>query len=610
MKNILILAMTLLVSTVALAQSKYTIDVDLINVLDDRIMLTMNTPTVTGDSVEFHIPKIVPGTYSISDFGRFVQDFKAYDAQGAELMVDSVTANRRLITGAKSLSKITYWIEDTYDTKQGNVIFEPAGVNIEEGKNFVINTFGVVGYLEGMKDMPYEVTFTKPANMFGASALKKEMINDTVDVFYTNNYFDLADGPILYCEPDTTTFIVGGAEILVSVYSPNNKLESSFVKDQLVPTLEAQKIYMGGELPVKNYAFLIYLTDGPTLSGGMGALEHSYSSMYVLPEIDPERIAQIVRDVAAHEFFHIMTPLNIHSEEIGDFDFINPKMSKHLWLYEGMTEYAAGLAQVKYGEMSFSDYIEDMAGKIEHSARFQDDLPFTEMSKGCLDEYEDQYGNVYQKGALIGMSLDIRLRELSGGAYGVEEMMIDLATMYGVEQSFKDEVLFDTITALTFPEIRAFFDDYVEGPIPIPYSEFLAKVGLTYTEGQDTTELSLGNVGLSLGEDNRLVIAGVDQMNEFGLEMEYHDGDVLISINGEEVNLETYKEVFENYKKNNVEGDLITVVVQRENKKGKLKSVKLKGHALAVEVKSKSELSVNKGASEAQLALRKAWVNQ
>ena len=30
-----------------------------------------------------------------------------------------------------------------------------------------------------------------------------------------------------------------------------------------------------------------------------------------------------------------------HSEEIGNFDFQKPKMSRHLWLYEGLTEYAA-----------------------------------------------------------------------------------------------------------------------------------------------------------------------------------------------------------------------------------------------------------------------------
>jgi predicted metalloprotease with PDZ domain len=36
--------------------------------------------------------------------------------------------------------------------------------------------------------------------------------------------------------------------------------------------------------------------------------------------------------------FHIITPLSIHSKEIQDFDYNDPKMSQHLWMYEGVTD--------------------------------------------------------------------------------------------------------------------------------------------------------------------------------------------------------------------------------------------------------------------------------
>jgi predicted metalloprotease with PDZ domain len=45
---------------------------------------------------------------------------------------------------------------------------------------------------------------------------------------------------------------------------------------------------------------------------------------------------------------------------------------------------------------------------------FDNSLSFTEMSKNSM-ERQDQYMNFYQKGALIGLCLDIRLRELSDG---------------------------------------------------------------------------------------------------------------------------------------------------------------------------------------------------
>jgi predicted metalloprotease with PDZ domain len=44
-----------------------------------------------------------------------------------------------------------------------------------------------------------------------------------------------------------------------------------------------------------------------------------------------------------HMNFSYRTPLSIHSKEIQDFDYNDPKMSQHLWMYEGVTEYFANL---------------------------------------------------------------------------------------------------------------------------------------------------------------------------------------------------------------------------------------------------------------------------
>jgi predicted metalloprotease with PDZ domain len=610
--KILVAVLTLIIVTgVAWSQDKYQVSIDLRKVVDDKVKVTYSCPEINQDSIEFHVPKIVPGTYSIYDFGRFLSDFKAFDKKGNELLTDSLDLNRTLILNAKKLSRITYWVEDSYDTNQGNTIFEPAGTNIEEGKNFVLNTFGFMGYLDGMKHLSFEVKIDFPDGMFGASSLQKKALHDSSDIFRAPNYFDLADGPIMYCKPDTAVFDVGGADVLISVYSPNDVLKSDFVKEQIEGTLTAQKAYLGDTLPVDNYAFLIYLIPGASRSGGFGALEHSYSSLYTLPEVNPAFLAQHIRDIAAHEFFHIVTPLNIHSEEIGEFDFIDPKMSKHLWLYEGMTEYAAGLAQVKYGPMTFEAYLDVIKGKIKSAKKFKDDLPFTEMSMGCLKKYKKEYYNVYQKGALIGLALDIRLRELSDGKYGVQDLMKNLAKEYGKEKSFKDNELFEKITALTNPEIREFFSTYVEGPIPIPYEEFLNKVGVEYIPGRKDKELSLGHISFGVNsEDNRLVINSIDAMNTFGKNMGYEEGDVIFKFDGVEIDIENYDEEFLAFKERHKVGDEIEAIVMRTNENGKTKKKKLSAEAIEVTVKKSGKISIIPDMDEKQKALRMAWINK
>ena len=185
--------------------------------------------------------------------------------------------------------------------------------------------------------------------------------------------------------------------------------------------------------------------------------------------------------VASHEFFHILTPLNIHSEEILEFNFLDPVLSKHLWLYEGMTEYATIHMPVKQRMINLEKFAKEIEGKIRGMERFDNNLSMTEMSTKAI-ERQDQYMNFYQKGALIGLCLDIRLRELSQGKIGTQDLVQKLMKKFGSEKAFKDEELFDEITAITFPEIRKFFKDYVEQGEPIPLKESLQKVGLDYDQ--------------------------------------------------------------------------------------------------------------------------------
>ncbi len=438
--------------------------------LKDLSTFKTSSEVLKGDSISFFMPKIVPGTYSIYDFGRFLSDFKVLDKEGKEIEFSHPNENEwRFPT--ENVYKITYLVDDTFDSKQDNKVFEPGGTDINDDV-FVINTHGFFGYLEGFKRQPFEINVIKPEKFYGSTPLVAAKSDKKTDTYLVSDYHLLADSPMLYCVPDTLTFDVGGAEILVSVFHGKGTVKAKEVAKEVQKSLEAQKNYLGGTLPIQKYAFLIYIFDGFSNSGSYGALEHSYSSLYYLPNSNAERLANTVVEIAAHEFFHILTPLSIHSEQIHYFDFINPEMSKHLWLYEGVTEYFANHVLLQQNLISLEEFLGKMQDKVIEANNYSD-VPFTEMSLGCLDEYADEYGNVYEKGALIGWMLDIRLRELSDGKYGLMSLMQDLSKKYGVDKPFKDDKLFDVITEMTYPEIRTFFADYVEGSKELPYTDYL-----------------------------------------------------------------------------------------------------------------------------------------
>lgn len=586
--------------------------VDLTKVHNDMLTVDLTVPAINADTATYRLPAMVPGTYKVYNFGRFVQQFKAFDKSGKEMNVVHPDENTWKIGDARSLYRINYEIEDSWDYKiKNNFVFEPAGTNFQADTNFVINNHGFFGYFDGMKRSAYEISITHPEGFYGATGLSDVKRNGNTDVFTTANYMDLVDGPIMYCRPDTAHVLVGGADVLISVYSPNKLVSSKFVADSLRILLDLQRQYLGGTLPVKNYAFLIYLNDNPRgyKSGSFGALEHSYSSMYTLMEMKQEQIAQTVKDVSAHEFFHIVTPLNIHSREIGDFDYNKPAMSQHLWMYEGLTEYAAHHVQVKYGTLSLQEYLGVIHDKMVTAENYKDELSFTEMSKGCLGKYEDQYGNVYAKGMLIGMCLDIKLRQLSGGTYGTQELMRDLSKKYGKYQSFEDDSLFADIVKLTYPEIGKFLKDCVSGDNPLPYEEVLGLVGIEY-KARATLEVldPLGGYDLFLDKDNNVRFYP-NSITDFGREMGYRKGDVLVSVNGKKVDASNAEQVLGELQQNAKDGMKIKVVVKRYDN-GRWVTVKMKGKLHPDKISRRHYLRVSDDASPEQIKLRKAWINK
>ncbi len=586
--------------------------VDLTKVHDDKLTVELITPIIALDSIVYRMPAIVPGTYKVYNFGRFISNLKATDKNGRVLKIDTLDRNSWKIRDAKSLYKITYDVEDTWDTKQkSNMVFEPAGTNIEDS-NFVLNNHGFFGYFDNMKRTEYVVSITHPQQMYGSTGLNNVVRSGNTDKYFVPNYMDLVDGPIMYCRPDTTQLHIGGSEILISVYGPRKLVTSRFVADSLQGILHAQALYLGGTLPIKNYAFIIYLTGNPSgfKSGSYGALEHSYSSMYTLIEQNPEFIAQTIKDVAAHEFFHIVTPLNIHSEEIGNFDFNHPEMSQHLWMYEGLTEYSAHHVQVKYGNLSMEGFFEVMSEKISRSEQFTEGLPFTEMSKNCLGETEDDYLNVYQGGALIAMCLDLKLRYLSNGAYGTQELMRDLAKMYGKDSSFKDDSLFGDIVRLTYPEIGVFFDKHVKGAEDLPFAECLGYAGIEYKRKKTLTIMDpLGGFGFYIDSTNRVILYPVAP-NAFGKRIGYQRGDVLVSINGKKIKPATAAAQIKEIEAGLKADQMMTVKVLRKNSKGKYVPSKLEASIAPIEKVVFKYIGAMPNPTPEQLKIRKAWINK
>lgn len=569
----------------AVAKEQVGVAINLNDVKEDKVLVTITSPKINIDEITYSIPKIVPGTYSVDDYGKYIEDFKAFDSKGNMLPVTKTDDNTWNIKNAKTLVKITYLVNDTFDTEKGggfgqNDIFSPAGTNIDAGKNFMLNMHGFAGYFQDKKDLPYNVSISHPETLWGATSMTDQDASTTNDVFTTARYAELVENPIMYAKPDYTTFTVDGMEILIGVYSPTGKVTAESITPEMKTMMIAQKTFLGKINATKKYTVLLYLSSmTPTDAKGFGALEHPTATTVVLPEMMPkEELVKSMKDVVSHEFFHIVTPLTIHSKEIHYFDYNTPKMSEHLWMYEGVTEYFANLFQINQGLITEEEFYTRMAEKIEHANAMNDTMPFTTMSANVLTEpYKAQYLNVYEKGALIGMCLDIIIREKSNGERGILDLMQKLSNEYGASKPFNDNELFAKITSFTYPEVGAFLTTYVSGATPIPYETFLAKVGVT-----KSMEKVPGNVFLKgqtpyitvNQQTTEIFVIPNMELNAFYTNLDLKGGDILVSINDKPYSLDNIYEMItesQNWKEN----DAITIKIKRDGKeeiiKGKVK---------------------------------------
>jgi predicted metalloprotease with PDZ domain len=243
-------------------------------------------------------------------------------------------------------------------------------------------------------------------------------------------------------------------------------------------------------------------------------------------------------------------------------------------MYEGVTEYFANLFQVNQGLITEDEFYIRIADKIRQSKTFDDTMNFTNMSKNILQQpYKDAYYNVYLKGALIAMCIDIQMRESSNGEKGILDLMQALSNEYGSNKPFNDEDLFAKITALSYPAIGEFLKKYVSGTTPIPYDEYFAKVGVTKGKVKKPGNPFLKDMQvpyITVNPAKEILILPDAPLNDFMTNLNLKNSDIILAINGTAYNLDNIYDlitVSESWK----EGDAITIKIKRDGKEQEIK---------------------------------------
>ncbi len=596
MKKILFIYLVLISTPFIIAQNKISIHytVDLTKIETDSFYVTLNVDGIKTDSIVYQFAVTQPGAYQVMNVGRFAGNFEAFNASGKLLKTYHRNVNQYVIYNATSLRKIKYQVEDSYDTKiKESPIISCSGSNLEED-NAVINCQMIFGYFKDHQKNPITINFIYPKDwMVGTAMPSKE------GTFFAENYNYLVDSPIMFGNLTKSVFEINNTKIEVYCYSQNNIITSSVLADSLVQIVKAIESFLGF-LPVMHYTFLFHFRK--EIEGW--ALEHNHSSFYAIPEMDIMKLFKILLPTASHEFCHIVTPLHIHSDIIEQFNFEKPIASRHLWFYEGITNWMEGMARLHSSLISEKDYLDNIiSGDLATSSKYYDStVSLIESSLGCYDKYEFEWFNAYSRGELVGLLLDLKILELSDYKLGLKDVIVKMLNEFDTK-SFPDEKFFDLIVENSYPEIREILERCINGTDALPMKEYLTKIGYDYIPELKTGKQEAYISKWAYGQkDNIRFIKNPDLNDTVMIKLGIKEGDIIkkLAYNGIEagVNEAQYYSLSDSVKA----GEPFSWVVEREGKE-----ITLTANAGSREVIEKYKIVPTENPTEEQLRFRKIW---
>lgn len=318
-------------------------------------------------------------------------------------------------------------------------------------------------------------------------------IDETTNKFTAPNFDFLYDCPILTGNLEKLeTFYVQGIPHRFIGYKMGELSKTEFI-NKLKKSVEAA-VDMMGDIPYEEYTFLAI---GP----GMGGIEHLNNTTISFDgnRLNSNEAINSTLSFITHEYFHHYNVKRIRPVELGPFDYNRENRTTQLWVSEGLTVYyeyilmkKAGLIDSKQMLQYYADLItasENDPGKefqslSESSYRTWDEGPFG------VRGGKDTSITYYEKGPVVGLILDLAIREYSNNQYSLDDVMRYLYNYHynTLNRGFTDAEIQLICESMAGKKLDEIFE-YITTTNPINYEKYLSFAGLkleTYQSEEQT----------------------------------------------------------------------------------------------------------------------------
>jgi predicted metalloprotease with PDZ domain len=433
------------------------------------------TVPAIGGATLVSLPAWTPGFYAINDYARYIRNFAAHDVDGAPLRWERLDKDSWRI-----FSQGSRRVRVSFDLLANNLSLDGSLLRADFG---FFNGTNLFLYPEKNYDFPARVRFDLPPEWRVATELRE---TGEPGVYSAADFHELVDNPTFLGHFAIDSTQADGRWVRLAIYPANAVPEEA--RRVILDALQRIADYshdLFGEPPYERYTTFMYLYSGEANSSG--GLEHANSHLDIMPAGAYANAEQIGHGfgfgLLSHEYYHAWNVKRIRPTDMWPYDYESEQYTPLLWVSEGFTSYYGPLILARTGLSSEEQFWSAMGGNINdvESQPYQASVEDISLAT-WVGPVPIGSGYYYSKGSLIGLLLDVKIRQATGNRHSLDDIMYRLYhDHYRQGRGFSTEDLLDYIGEyLGGEETQRFYRAHIDGREPLPYAEVLELAGVSY----------------------------------------------------------------------------------------------------------------------------------
>ena len=457
-----------------------------------RVTLRIATPAAQQ---LVSLPVWIPGSYLVREFAKNLQELNARQ-NGQPIAVQQLSKHQwQLDCGANAPVELSYLV-NAYDTSVRTAW-------LDQRRGF-FNGTSLLLRVHGQEAQPHQLRISPPAQVpdwklaTGLSAV--EVDAQGFGTYTAGNYDELVDCPVEMGNFWSGSFTARGVPHRFVVAGVPASFDGERLLRDTQKVCEAE-IDFWGVAPHSSYVFMLNVTHD-----GYGGLEHCNSTALICSRSDlPRQGVDKASDgyvqllgLISHEYFHTWNVKRLRPAELVPYNYDQENYTELLWFFEGFTSYYDDLLLRRAGLIDNATYLK-LITKTLNQVQQTPGRKVQSVAQSSFDAWVKYYRqdentanatvSYYTKGALVAMSLDLKLRQ--EGQTTLDVVMRALWQRCQGGAMSEADVL-TVLQALTGRSWEAELQAWVHGTQELPVTELLAAHGVAADADQPVPAQALG----------------------------------------------------------------------------------------------------------------------